>query len=98
MFLSFQLFDFVLLLLHSPPVTPVTHITPTPDPLRTTYKVGVVLISDHGAPYDVERSGAAVRLAFDMVNEQVLNGTAVQLEPVTRSYGPACDAATAPGE
>ena len=63
----------------------------------TVYKVGVILISDPGVPYGVQRSGAAVQLAFENVNKEVLNSS-FQLQPVLRTYGPACDAATAPGQ
>ena len=63
----------------------------------TVYKVGVILISEHGAPYDVERSGAAVELAFEEVNNKLLNSS-YQLQPIVRTYGPACDAAKAPGK
>ena len=61
------------------------------------FRVGVILISGHGAPYDVERSGAAVELAFEDVNRKLLNTTRYQLKPIIRTYGPACDASKAPG-
>ena len=64
--------------------------------LVTEYKVGVILIEGHGAPYDVERSGAAVELAFEEVNRKLLNQSH-QLKPIIQTYGPACDAASAPG-
>ena len=74
--------------------------TEAASPANVTYKVGVILISGHGAPYDIERTGAAILLAFEAVNEnlhRLFNGS-VQLEPVIRSFGPACSAAKAPGE
>ena len=63
---------------------------------KTVFRIGVILINDNESPYDLKRSGAAVTLAFDKVNEYVLNGS-YRIEPVMRSYGPKCDANKAPG-
>ena len=63
----------------------------------TEFKVGVVVISKNGAPYDIERSGAAIRLAFDRVNTQILDPKKYRIKMIERTYGPACDAKSAPG-
>ena len=63
---------------------------------KTVFRIGVILINDNESPYDLKRSGAAITLAFDKVNEYVLNGS-YRIEPVMRSYGPKCDANEAPG-
>ena len=60
-------------------------------------KVGVLLISGNGAPYDYERTAAAVDLAVEKVNSDVLVNTSHRLEAFIETYGPECDAATAPG-
>ena len=62
----------------------------------TQIKVGVIIISGYGAPYDVERSGAAIQLAFEVVNRELLNDD-YELVKIERHYGPKCDAALAPG-
>ena len=62
----------------------------------TVFRVGVILIEGNESPYDLKRSGAAVTLAFDKVNEDVLNNS-YRIVPIMRSYGPMCDANKAPG-
>ncbi len=61
------------------------------------YKVGVIIISDNGSPYDVERTGPAIELAFEKVNSDLLNDS-YKLTPIRKIYGPHCDAAMAPGK
>ena len=63
----------------------------------TEFKVGVIIISDSGAPYDIERAGAAIDLAFEKVNREVLN-TSYRITQIQKKYGPVCSAEKAPGE
>ena len=75
-------------------------ITTESDPKMTgviELKVGVIIIDGHGAPYDVQRSGAAIQMAFDEVNKNLLNDS-YKLVKIERHYGPQCDAETAPGK
>ena len=58
--------------------------------------VGVIIISKHGAPYDVERTGAAIQMGFEHVNNNILNSS-YRIVKIERHYGPRCDAAKAPG-
>ena len=60
------------------------------------FRVGVILIDGHGAPYDRIRSGPAIDMAFEMVNREILNSS-YRLVKVDRKYGPKCDANVAPG-
>ena len=60
-------------------------------------RVGVLLISNSGAPYDLERTGAAVDLALQYANEHILNGS-YRFVKFMRSFGPECDASQAPGK
>ncbi len=62
----------------------------------TEIKVGVIVISRSGTPYDVGRSGAAIQMAFERVNAELLNDD-YKLVKIERHYGPECDAALAPG-
>ena len=62
----------------------------------TEFKVGVIIISDSGAPYDVERAGAAIDLAFEKVNTEILNAS-YRITQIKKRYGPVCDAEKAPG-
>ena len=62
----------------------------------TIFNVGVILISKSGTPYDIERSGAAIEMAFEYVNQEILDSS-YMIKPVMRKYGPKCDANTAPG-
>ncbi|KAK2170029.1 hypothetical protein NP493_1167g00013 [Ridgeia piscesae] len=62
----------------------------------TEFRIGVILITGNGSPYDVKRSGAAVTLAVREVNKQVLNDS-YRIVPIMRTYGPKCDANKAPG-
>ena len=62
----------------------------------TEFRIGVILITGNGSPYDVKRSGAAVTLAVREVNSQVLNDS-YRIVPIMRTYGPKCDANKAPG-
>ncbi|KAK2155082.1 hypothetical protein NP493_2110g00016 [Ridgeia piscesae] len=62
----------------------------------TEFRIGVILITGNGSPYDVKRSGAAVTLAVDEVNSQLLNDS-YRIVPIMRTYGPKCDANKAPG-
>ena len=61
-------------------------------------KVGVMLISELGSPYDYERTVAAIDLAVDKINTEILDNNSHQLVPFIRKYGPKCDAASAPGK
>ncbi len=61
------------------------------------YKVGVIIISDNGSPYDVERTGPAIELAFEKVNSDLLNDS-YKLMPIRKIFGPHCDASMAPGK
>ncbi|KAI0222777.1 hypothetical protein LSAT2_025941, partial [Lamellibrachia satsuma] len=63
----------------------------------TEFRVGVILITGNGSPYDIKRSGAAVMLAFDEVNRHLLNDN-YKIVPIMRTYGPKCDANKAPGK
>ena len=63
----------------------------------TIFNVGVILISESGTPYDIERAGVAVEMAFEWVNRELLNSS-YMINPVQRKYGPNCDAASAPGK
>ncbi len=62
----------------------------------TEFRVGVIIISESGAPYDIERAGAAIDLAFEKVNQDILNAS-YRMVQIQRRYGPACDAEKAPG-
>ena len=67
--------------------------------IAVTYvKVGVLLISENGSPYDYERTAAAIDLAAIKVNRDILNGTGYEIATIMKKYGPACDASTAPGK
>ncbi|CAD5112905.1 DgyrCDS2112 [Dimorphilus gyrociliatus] len=57
----------------------------------TEIKVGVIIISDYGGPYDWKKSGSAIRLAFEKVNSDILNGTDYRVLPIEKQYGPGCD-------
>ena len=74
----------------------VTHATVGDDGV-TEFRVGVILINGHGAPYDKIRSAPAIDMAFDMVNREILNSS-YRLVKVDREYGPRCDANVAPGK
>ena len=63
----------------------------------TEFKVGVIIISDSGTPYDIERAGAAIDLAFEKVNREILNGS-YHITQIQKKYGPFCNAEKAPGE
>ena len=62
----------------------------------TIYNIGVIIISESGAPYDLERTGVAVDMAMEEVNRYILNAS-YMIQPIQRKYGPVCDAAKAPG-
>ncbi|XP_046567278.1 atrial natriuretic peptide receptor 1-like [Haliotis rubra] len=62
----------------------------------TEYKVGVMLISGSDVPYSFERTGPAIRLAFQKVNREILNSS-YQLVPVERPYDDICSARNATG-
>lgn len=59
-------------------------------------KLGVVLVDEHGAPYDLKRCGAAVELAVEEVNKELL-APSHKLVPIIRSFGPECDPMQAAG-
>ena len=63
----------------------------------TEYKIGVILIQGHGAPYDFARSAPAIDVALEKLNRDILNSS-YQLTMIQRTYGPECDAALAPGK
>ena len=64
----------------------------------TEIKVGVILISGSGAPYDYERTAPAIDIAVEKVNRELINNATHLLVPLKRTYGPSCDAVQAPGE
>ncbi len=63
----------------------------------TIFNIGVIIISESGAPYDLERTGVAVDMAVEEVNKDIHNAS-YMIQPIERKYGPVCDAAKAPGE
>ena len=84
---------FVLMQTWNPCVTSqITHVTNN----VTEFKVGVIIISNSGTPYDIERVGAAVDLAFEKVNAEILNAS-YRITQIQKRYGPVCDAEKAPG-
>ena len=60
------------------------------------FKIGVILIEGHGAPYDFSRSAPAIDIALEKVNRDILNSS-YRLTMIQKRYGPECDAAFAPG-
>ena len=62
----------------------------------TKIKVGVLLISQYGSPYDGERALPAIDMALEKVNNGILNSS-YELVMVKRLYGRECSAANAPG-
>ena len=63
----------------------------------TEIKIGVVLISDRNLVYGYHRVAAAIDMAVDRVNNDILNSS-YRLVTVMRLYGPVCDGAEAPGK
>lgn len=61
-------------------------------------KVGVIIIKNHGGPYDWRKSGSAIRLAFEKTNSEILNGTGYYITAIERHYGPDCDQKKTPGK
>ena len=61
------------------------------------FRVGVIAITNSTTPYDKSLAGAAVDLAFEKVNRDILNGS-YKIVKVQKEYGPYCDANQAPGE
>ncbi|CAD5118083.1 DgyrCDS6821 [Dimorphilus gyrociliatus] len=49
------------------------------------------MIRDHGAPFDWKKSGSAIRLGIERVNEEILNGSGYYITSIERQYGPDCD-------
>ncbi|CAD5112906.1 DgyrCDS2113 [Dimorphilus gyrociliatus] len=49
------------------------------------------MINDYGGPYDWKKSGAAIRLALERVNTDILKGTPYQITAIEKQYGPGCD-------
>ncbi len=81
------------------PTVPYTVLDPTRYGKRndaTVFNIGVILISESGAPYDLERAGVAIDMAVEEVNKNTLNAS-YMIQPIERKYGPVCDAAKAPG-
>ncbi len=64
----------------------------------TELKVGVLVVSGSGAPYDLERCGAAIDMALEDVNNQLLRNLSYRLVKVQQQFGPVCDASQAPGK
>lgn len=60
-------------------------------------KIGVMIIDDYGGPYDWKKSGAAIRLALEKVNNDILKGTPYQITAIEKQYGPGCDQKETPG-
>lgn len=52
------------------------------------YKVGVLMTTKLGSPFDLERCGPAVDLALDMVNKKFLAHHRIRLKKVESRYGP----------
>ncbi|KAK3585416.1 hypothetical protein CHS0354_020133 [Potamilus streckersoni] len=61
------------------------------------FKVGVSIISGLGSPYDIERVGPAIELAFQKVNNEILNSS-YALVKLERSYGKICSSTNASAE
>ncbi|ELT87878.1 hypothetical protein CAPTEDRAFT_108671 [Capitella teleta] len=59
--------------------------------------MGVFLITQEDAPYNVGRAGAAIDIAKERVNSELLTAGTHRLVVLLRTYGPMCDAAKAPG-
>lgn len=60
-------------------------------------KVGIILISNGGSPYDYERTMGALDVAVEYINSYIFDNTTTILVPIVRKYGPNCDANKAPG-
>ena len=71
--------------------------TITYKPNATQLKVGVILISNNDSPFDIERAGPAMDIAFERVNREILNES-FAITQIRHVYGDVCDAATAPGK
>ncbi|XP_014674081.1 PREDICTED: atrial natriuretic peptide receptor 1-like [Priapulus caudatus] len=66
------------------------------DSARQVLRAGVLLHTQTGAPYDMERVGPAIDMAVEKVNRERLNAS-YTLEAVSIAYGNACKAANALG-
>ena len=63
----------------------------------TEIPIGVLILSEAGTPYDIERVGPAIDIAVEKVNSEVLNGS-YRLRKVERRYDTVCTNNRAPGE
>lgn len=61
-----------------------------------TFRVGVLLVGDSEAPFDMQRSGPAIDMAIDVVNSVHLNNS-YRIEAVHIAYDNSCSAAAALG-
>ncbi|ESO97952.1 hypothetical protein LOTGIDRAFT_153062 [Lottia gigantea] len=83
--MGFYLFVFCALCVGATYVTSVTEI-----------KIGTLLISEHHAPYTMERVGPALDVAFDEINSNILNES-YKLVQVKVAYDNICNARYATG-
>jgi hypothetical protein len=63
----------------------------------TRIRIGVILGTGNDAPYDIERSGAAIDLAVSKVNKDILNSS-YSLVAIKKTFTGGCDATLAPGK
>ncbi|KAK6973754.1 Nitrogen permease reactivator protein, partial [Biomphalaria glabrata] len=56
----------------------------------TDIKIGVLLISDINVPYSIQRTGPAIHIAVEKVNQNLVEG--YRLVTVIRVYDNLCDA------
>ena len=64
----------------------------------TEIRVGVIIINGSNTPYDYGRTMAAIDIAVEQVNKEFLTLPDYKLVPIVTTYGPKCDASTAPGK
>lgn len=63
----------------------------------TYLRIGIILGTGNDAPYDMERSGAAIDLAVEKVNDEILNAS-YQIETVKKTFTNGCDASRSAGK
>ena len=72
--------------------------TPGAAASNVTYlRIGVILGTGNDAPYDMERSGAAIDLAVEKVNSEILNES-FQIQTVKKTFTGGCDATLSAGQ
>ncbi|KAK2153540.1 hypothetical protein LSH36_293g01000 [Paralvinella palmiformis] len=62
----------------------------------TYIRVGIILGTGNDSPYDLERSGAAIDLAVDRVNTEILNDR-YKIQTVKRTFSGGCDVTQSTG-